>query len=265
MEDMANQSNPPAGEKCAECVTMKYFSDTIIKPFIIDRRYRKLCEIGASVGGNTDKLLETNPLSVTIIDPCLDSNLENKHRSNRNVFVRKGLSLEVLPKLTDQFDSIFIDGDHNWYTAFNELRLIEDRNLLRNGGAIFLHDVGWPYGRRDMYYQPETIPPEFLRPNAKKGLIFGQSELSDTDGINKGFCNALDEGGSRNGVLAGVEDFIKLYPRTYQFLSSQCEFGLGLLYKGGFFGKLRMVKWARRIKSLQGWYSSEIARGFRSE
>jgi hypothetical protein len=26
---------------------------------------------------------------------------------------------------------------------------------------IFFHDVGRPYGRRDMYYQPETVPPEF--------------------------------------------------------------------------------------------------------
>ena len=44
----------------------------------------------------------------------------------------------------------------------------------REAGAplpvCFLHDVGWPYGRRDLYYAPERIPEEFRQPWAQKGL-----------------------------------------------------------------------------------------------
>lgn len=138
-----------------------------------------------------------------------------------------------------------------WYTVFNEIRLIEERKLLRNGGAIFLHDVSWPYGRRDMYYQLKNIPAEFIQPNAKKGIIRGESKLSDTGGVNDVVHNALLEGGSRNGVLTAVEDFMNLYPRKYQYLSSNRQVGLGLLFKGGFWGKLRMAKWARRFKSVE--------------
>jgi hypothetical protein len=230
---------------------MKYFADTIIKPFIVERRYRKLCEIGASFGENTSELLKTNPSSLTIIDPCLDADLKENYRTNKNVVVHQGLSLEVVPKLTEQFDCVLIDGDHNWYTVFNELRLIEERGLLRDGGAIFLHDVSWPYGRRDMYYQVNTIPAEFIQPNAKKGIVRGESKLSDSGGINAEVNNALFEGGSRNGVLTAVEDFMNLHPCKYKYLSSYREVGLGLLFKGGSFGKLRMVKWLLRFKSVK--------------
>jgi len=187
---------------------------------------------------------------VTVIDPCIDANLQEKYHALKNVSVRKGLSLEVLPKLTEQFDCILIDGDHNWYTVFNELRLIEERNLLRNGGAIFLHDVSWPYGRRDMYYDLKNVPAEFTQPNAKKGIIRGESKLSDTEGINNIVYNALVEGGPRNGVLTAVEDFMNLHSCKYQYLSSDREVGLGMLFKGGVFGKLRMARWVRRFKSV---------------
>jgi hypothetical protein len=61
----------------------------------------------------------------------------------------------------------------------------------------FLHDVGWPYGRRDMHYRPELIPPEFVHPYAAKAMVIGQSRLSDAGGCNAEFFNALDEGGSQ--------------------------------------------------------------------
>jgi hypothetical protein len=36
---------------------------------------------------------------------------------------------------------------------------------------VFFHDVGWPYERRDMYYQPDTIPVDFLQKYERKGII----------------------------------------------------------------------------------------------
>ena len=39
-----------------------------------------------------------------------------------------------------------------------------------------LHDVGWPYGRRDLYYDPETIPEEFRQPCGAAGHAPGRTE-----------------------------------------------------------------------------------------
>jgi hypothetical protein len=83
----------------------------------------------------------------------------------------KGLSLDELVRQTTPFDCILIDGDHNWYTVYHELKMIEQKHLLSPGGAILLHDVIWPYARRDMYYQPEKIPAEFRHPHAKRGIL----------------------------------------------------------------------------------------------
>ena len=36
--------------------------------------------------------------------------------------------------------------------------------------VLILHDVCWPYGRRDLYYVPERIPEEFRQPYAQRGM-----------------------------------------------------------------------------------------------
>ena len=43
--------------------------------------------------------------------------------------------------------------------------------------VMILHDVAWPYGRRDLYYDPATIPEEFRQPYAQKGIAMGRSTL----------------------------------------------------------------------------------------
>ena len=70
-------------------------------------------------------------------------------------------------------DVVLIDGDHNWYTVFNELRLIEEMSRLKGFPMplVMFHDIGWPYGRRDMYYNPSDIPEEFRQPIGKGGLM----------------------------------------------------------------------------------------------
>jgi hypothetical protein len=131
--------------------------------------------------------------------------------------------------VNSNFDCILIDGDHNWCTVFNELRLIHERALVRPGGFVFLHDVDWPYGRRDMYYQPGTIPVEFRHPFAQKGIVRGQSSLADVGGFNSQLMNALAEGGPKNGVLSAIEDFLVRHPDDYRFFRIHYQYGLGVL------------------------------------
>lgn len=210
---------------------MIFFADTVVKPYIASSGYRRVCEIGASLGLTTDKLLELDSVSVDIIDPCLDADLSKKYRNHERVRVHKGVSLDVLQRLSGPFDCILIDGDHNWYTVYNELRVIEERGLLKRGGTIFFHDVCWPYGRRDMYYQPELIPEEFIHPFRREGIVRGRSELSAASPFNSDLCNAVHEGGPRNGVLTAVEDFFNGRRGQYKFFHFEEEHGLGVLHR----------------------------------
>jgi hypothetical protein len=210
---------------------MHFFASKFIKPFICQNRYRRICEIGASTGENTGKILEMAGVSLTIIDPCLDADLMSRYGGDERVALHKGISLDVLPGLTEPFDCFLIDGDHNWYTVYNELRIIEERGLLKDGGAIFFHDVCWPYARRDMYYQPELIPREFIRPYQQKGIIRGKGELSNESDFNATHYNAVSEDGPRNGVLTAIEDFLKEHKDDFRFFRIRVEFGLGVLFK----------------------------------
>src|SRR5947207_9566379 len=166
------------------------FARRFIVPLARAHGWKSFCEIGASRGLTADRILSLRNIAYTIIDPCLDQDLVAKYAGNQNVTVHKANSLDVLPRLDGKFDCILIDGDHNWYTVYHELGWIRRRDLLDRGGMIFLHDVGWPYGRRDMYYQPDTIPPEARQPHEQKGIVHGCSALSATAGHNADLHNA---------------------------------------------------------------------------
>ncbi|MGA8043562.1 MAG: class I SAM-dependent methyltransferase, partial [Terracidiphilus sp.] len=230
---------------------MEGFVRHFVVPILRRRHWKSILEIGASTGRSTDALRRHPLSSYTIIDPCLDKDLQAKYASDPLVQVLRCNSLDALTvdgALRDgsTFDCILIDGDHNWYTVFNELRLIRERNLLRRGGYIFLHDVGWPYGRRDMYYQPDSIPAEFRRPFSDKGVIRGQSELSEAGSFNRILMKATEEGGPRNGVLTAVEDFLAQHPHEYRFCRVRMQYGLGIvqLRSGGLLSSISFT-WLR--------------------
>ena len=210
---------------------MRIFLDKIIKPVIVKNNYTEICEIGASCGHSSDKLLTIKTAHLSIIDPCLDLDLENKYKNDTRVTFYKGPSLKKLPILSRPCDCFLIDGDHNWYTVYNELRIIHEKNLLKEGGAIFFHDVSWPYDRRDMYHVPESIPEDFRHPYKQEGIRHGQSALCPKASFNKSYYNALTEGGPQNGVLTAIEDFMKEMEGEYSFFYFKIEFGLGVLVK----------------------------------
>jgi predicted O-methyltransferase YrrM len=221
---------------------MQHFAKSFVAPLLSKRRWTRVCEIGASLGGSTELLAAIPSIALTVIDPCLDCDLNEKFASNPHVTVKKGISLEVLPDLRDAFDCILIDGDHNWYTVYYELKVISECNLLKQGGIVFFHDVEWPYGRRDMYYQPEMIPPEHRHDCAKKGILRGQSELSDRSEVNSVVWNATHEGGAHNGVLTAIEDFLHEHKGEYGFFQVREEFGLGIMYpRRSFIDDLRFL------------------------
>jgi predicted O-methyltransferase YrrM len=198
-------------------------------PLARKKQWRSFCEIGSLRGDSANVLLGMDGVSLTIIDPCLDVDLVYRYSTDPRVTVHRAISLDALPLVKGPFDCILIDGDHNWYTVYNELRLIRERDLLRRGGIIFFHDVSWPYGRRDMYYQPELIPSAHRHPYECKAIVAGKSELVDREASDAAIHNATEEGGRRNGVLTAIEDFMKEHNGDYYFWRVRRLNGMGIL------------------------------------
>jgi Methyltransferase domain len=208
-----------------------------VKPFVLplmkQRGWHRICEIGCRSGESSDLLKAVPGLQLTVIDPCLECDLQRKFGGNEYIDMRKGLSLDVLPELSEPFDCILIDGDHNWYTVYNELRVIREGKLLGRGGVIFFHDVEWPWARRDMYYQPDTIPAKYMHQWEQLGIVRGKSELSKEAGHFAEYKKATFEGGERNGVLTAIEDFLTAHKGEYRFFHVAGESGLGIMqYRG---------------------------------
>ncbi|MEO1335582.1 MAG: hypothetical protein AAFV29_08050, partial [Myxococcota bacterium] len=94
---------------------------------------------------------------------------------------------------------------------------------------IILHDIDWPYGRRDLYYDPANIPPEYRQPYARAGLIPGISETKPKQGLNDHLDNATHEGGEANGVLTAIEDFVNARRDRWRFQQLPGMNGLGFI------------------------------------
>jgi len=212
---------------------MRHFAETFILPLIEANDYRRICEIGANEGENTEILLGLPSLSLTVIEPFPGNQLLAMCDRSERVSLCRGTSLEVLKQITCPFDCILIDGDHNWYTVYHELKTIYDGKLLAYGGTVFFHDVAWPYGRRDMYYDPDKIPASYRKAYQQAGIERGRSALSPNSDFNAKHWNAVSEGGERNGVLTAIEDFVNEYPGEFKFTCVRDEYGLGILTKRG--------------------------------
>jgi hypothetical protein len=218
---------------------MYRFWKDIIKPIFIEENVKSVVEIGSEFGDNTMNILEycsENEGHLTSIDPAPAFDYLKLEEEHGCFTLMKDISLNALPKIK-KYDAILIDGDHNWYTVFNELKIVEKSALNNNKFPIvFLHDTEWPYARRDMYYIPETIPAEFRKPYANKGMLPGHSVLIDPDtelgekSINPTLNNALFEGGEKNGVLTAIEDFIHESPFPLTLYKLPQYYGLGILF-----------------------------------
>ncbi len=193
---------------------MQRFWETVIGPVLDAVQPEVIIEIGSDQGGNTENLLgfcRRTGATLHVIDPApgYDAAEWQREHDGRLVF-HKDLSLNALPQI-EAFDAVLIDGDHNWYTVFHELKMIADLcdRRSREFPLVMLHDAGWPYGRRDLYYAPDTIPEEHRKPHEKKGMLPGVPSLVEEGGLNQHLHNAVLENEPRGGVLTAIEDFLE--------------------------------------------------------
>lgn len=191
-----------------------------------------IVEVGAEAGAHSRKLLEwSDDVVLHAIDPAPKFDVEAwESEFGRRFVFHADRSLNALPEISDA-DIVLIDGDHNWFTVHGELELIA-RAAERSGRplpVIALHDLGWPYGRRDMYYEPEAIPPAFRQPHMQLGMRPGSGELVSEGGLNPHLDNAIYEHDVRNGVRTAVEDFIHGSPDELELVYLPGLNGLGVI------------------------------------
>jgi cephalosporin hydroxylase len=209
------------------------FWDQVVEPLIRASRARRIVEIGALRGETTIRMLGTlgpeAELHVIDPEPEFDPSEHERRFPGRYVFHRD-LSLNVLED-ADPFDVALIDGDHNWYTVYHELQALAKTS--RQAGLplplLILHDVCWPYGRRDLYYEPSQIPEEFRQPYARRGMRPDREQLLPRGGLNVGLANAMTEGGPRNGVMTALDDFMAQHGRRLRKLVVPIYFGLAVV------------------------------------
>jgi hypothetical protein len=211
---------------------VRYFWGTVIRPLLDLMRPAAIVEIGAANGRHT-RLLAAHCREhggvLHVVDPVPAFDIPSLVGAG-GVFVHEGRSLDVLPRLPAA-DIVLIDGDHNWYTIFHELKLLQQaaRDAGRPTPVIVLHDVGWPCGRRDFYYAPETIPDDFRHPWVRLGIAEGQPAPHAKDKSAALLASATVEGGPRNGVLTAIEDFVDAAGEPVSVTVLRRENGLGAL------------------------------------
>jgi hypothetical protein len=192
---------------------------------------RSVVEVGAYAGDLTEVLVEWAAASgarVAAIDPSPQDRLVHLAAERPELELIRETSLAALPRISSA-DAMVIDGDHNYYTVSEELRLIAaaDGELP----LLLFHDVCWPHGRRDDYFAAELIPAEGRRPIAEGGGLFpGEPGIRHGGLPYRGA--AAREGGPRNGVLTAVEDFVRQRD-DLRLAIVPAFFGLGVVWRLG--------------------------------
>lgn len=243
--------------------SMSEFSDIIVGALDC-AGVREIVEIGAEFGGMSSVLADYAAAQdgrLTSIDPCPKDEFVAWAAGHPEVRHIAQASLDAFGELAD-VDAWIIDGDHNWYTVYNELKAI-DGICRRDGKPLlaFLHDVAWPCARRDQYYAPDRIPGGFRHPHSyEHGIAPGHPGLQARGRGFRGmghFAFAAHEGGPCNGVLTAVEDYIdevRAEGRGVAYAHIPAVFGLGILFDTG-------AAWAPALSELIiPWHENPLLR-----
>ena len=170
-------------------------------------------EVGAYAGDLTGLLMqwaESSGAQVLAVDPSPRPELEELAAQNPKLTLIREKSLDALPGM-ERTDAVIIDGDHNWWTVSEELRLVGKGRRRRSAAD--------PAARRELAPRP---PGRLLRsaggpgrvPPAHRGQ--GGAGVPGRSRPTRGGRAALPlaaarEGGPRNGVLTAVEDFVEAH------------------------------------------------------
>ena len=216
---------------------------------------RSVAEIGAYSGDLTRLLADWAARSgarVLAIDPAPKPGLLELDEKRDEIVLVRDTSVNALPRI-DSCDAVVIDGDHNWWTVSEELRLIAERAAGGPLPLLLFHDVGWPHAFRDDYFASEQIPAEHQHPVA--GPDESQGLYPGDPGLHPGGLpyprSAAREGGPRNGVRRAVKDFVSSRDGL-RFVSVPAFFGFGVVWQED-------APWSDRLAEfLESWDENPV-------
>jgi cephalosporin hydroxylase len=211
---------------------MRRFFDGVVRPLLDIVVPARIVEIGAAEGANSTMVAgwcQDHGARLDVIDPAPRFDAAAFEREHPAARMHVGRSLDLLPRLRAA-GVVLIDGDHNWYTVYHELKAVADAAAAENKSfpVCVLHDTAWPYGRRDLYYDPSFIPERHRQP-WRRGPVLPDHEGAVEYGLNPHLCNAEREGGPRNGVTSAIDDFVSESSDRFHLLHLPVLFGLTVL------------------------------------
>ena len=123
---------------------------------------RSVVEVGAFAGDLTRVLVHwarESGATVAAVDPSPQEGLVALDREHPSLELIRETSLEALPRIPLP-DAIVIDGDHNYFTVGEELRLIAERAPRAPSRYCSSTTCAGRTRRRDDYFAAEAIPAE---------------------------------------------------------------------------------------------------------
>jgi hypothetical protein len=220
----------------------------IMLPCLDAVRPSAVVEVGAFAGDLTRVLVAWAARSgarVAAIDPSPQPALVRLAEENDELELIRRRSLDALRHIPLP-RALVIDGDHNYHTVREELRLIAERADGAELPLLLFHDVCWPHARRDDYFAPDEIPAESRHPLAGEGGGLFPGDPGLRPGGLPYARSAAREGGPRNGVLTAVEDFAATSDGL-RLAVVPVFFGLGALWH-------RNAPWAAEVaRILEPW------------
>jgi GT2 family glycosyltransferase len=214
---------------------MHDFWEPIIEPLLERLRPKIVVEVAMAPGPNTRNLLDYSGLSGAVVHTIDEGNVLDADQwlsmYPDSLVVHRAPAAEVLASIAAG-DLVLLDGEANWHTVTSCLRAIEAAPGLEGKGypVVLVHNVGWPYGRRDRYGEPNRVPEPNRRPSARGGVRPGWRQVDPDGGLNRDSRHAQSDGGARNGVLTAVEDFLNASVFDLEVVSLPALNGIAVIY-----------------------------------
>src|SRR4051812_40759056 len=120
---------------------------------------KTVLEVGAYRGELTAELLDWADgagARIAAVEPEPPSQLLELASARPELELLRETSHDALAT-SEPRDAVVIDGDHNYFTLSEELRLIAEAAEAGSMPLVLFHDLGWPHARRDTYYEPQRI------------------------------------------------------------------------------------------------------------
>ena len=183
------------------------------------RRQDAIVEIGALRGETTVLMLERlgPDAELHVIDPVPEFDPDRARAAvPRPLHLPPGHQPQRARRACRRWTSRSIDGDHNWYTVYHELRMLADGAARRRATAAGADHARRAAGRTAGATSTtrRSGSPRSSASRTRSGACGrAGSSCCPGGGLNPTMYNAVDEGGPRNGVMTALDDFIAEYDR----------------------------------------------------